>query len=244
MNRKKRLIILGLISCISLLYSNDIQKISQDYVQFVNLWINEEDSYEVTLQKVADIDRTLDQLPDSLDKFYWKSRTALLRGQIWFFQEEKKKSIRELEKSQELAKISLDFENYSEGWRLISDAGSFIMLQKGLGYIISHSSDVQKQAEKALELDSTNARAALIVAQGLMNAPKLFGGNKEKGIEMLMNLSRRNNLSNEDRYFILSALGDAFVAIERTDDAIRNYRMMLSLYPGSTYIQEKLEDLQ
>ncbi|MBI9097922.1 MAG: hypothetical protein JEY91_05570 [Spirochaetaceae bacterium] len=244
MNRKRQLIILSLISCLSLLYSNDIQKISQDYVQIVNLWINAEDSYGITLQKVADIDRTLDQLPDSLDKFYWKSRTALLRGQIWFFQEEKKKSIRELEKSQELAKISLDYENYSEGWRLISDAGSFIMLQKGVGYIISHSSDVQKQAEKALELDSTNARAALIVAQGLMNAPRLFGGNKEKGIEMLIDLSRSDNLSDEDRYFILSALGDAFVAIGRTDDAIRNYRMMLSLYPGSTFIQGKLENLQ
>jgi len=226
------------------LFGNDYESISEKYDFIIEKWINSERSDEISLSKLEQLKIELELFDDINDKYLWLSKSALVKGMILFFREDKKNSISELKTAQDFAQKSLELSNSSEAWRLLSDAGSFIMLQKSTGYIIANSGKVKEQAEKSIELNRRNARASLIVAQGLLNAPKIFGGDKEKGIRLIEDLIKREDLSYEDRYFIMSALSDAYVALDRDDDAVRNYRMMLSIYPGSMYIQSKFDELR
>lgn len=244
MKKSISLVILISILSASLTGAENYEEISRNYDRIVSPWLNEEISDESTINGLSNLEKTVDAMDDERDRFYWFSKIHLMKGFIWLRAGEEEKSITELENSREMATKSMEFSEYSEGWRLLSEAGSYIMLQKGVGYIIANSGKIQEQAEKSLLIDPQNNRAAFIVAQGLMNAPRLFGGDKKKGLEELERLSKNFELGDESRYFIMTALSDAYVALERNDDAIRNYRMLLSQFPGSTYLEEKLREIQ
>ena len=241
----KRILITGLfIAIVFPAYSEIERDLSDSFENAVMSWINEEMTEERTIVELNMLDSKLNQLINEKDMLYWKAKTALLRGQILFQLEQPEESIIELEKSKVLAMDAMEFEETDDLWRIISDAGSIIMLQKGVGYIIANSGKVQEQAEKALEMNPDNARAGLIVAQGLMNAPALFGGNKRKGLEQLQMLSKRTDLSEEDRYFIMMSLSDAYILMKKNNDAIRNYRMILAFYPGNGLALSRMNDIK
>ena len=172
-----------------------------------------------------------------------KSRKLPALHYEFLFDEKTESSLNELEACQELITKSLSYGDFSDGWRVMSEAGSYIMLQKGLGYIIANSKDVEKQAEKSVELESDNARALLIVAQGLINAPAIFGGNKKKGMAMMETLNLRRDIIDEDQYFIQMALSDVYKSNKRVADAIQIYNQLLNQYPFNEYIMKKLKEL-
>lgn len=227
-----------------LVLSADVfEETKNSYDRNIRQWINEEKTDEIFLRDLSALENDLESSRQSKNKYYWLSTIKLMIGFVHFINEDVDESLLFLEDAKELAEESLKSGGFSDGWRVLSEAGSYIMLQKGVGYIIANSGKVQEQAEKSLELDPLNSRAALIVAQGMLNAPAIFGGNKKKGIEQLESLSMRNSLSFEDRYFIMMALSDAYINLKRNNDAIRNYRMMLSIYPDNSYIKKKMEEL-
>lgn len=164
-------------------------------------------------------------------------------GQAWLNLENKEKSLEYLELSQEQAAKSLEIKETSEGWRLLADTGSFIMLQKGVAYIIQNSGKVQENALKALELDKSNARAALVDAQGLVNAPRIFGGNKKKGLEILTDLTNRTGLSKEDAFYMKIALGEALISNKNKELAKDILLDALKLYPNNKRANELLDSL-
>ena len=131
---------------------------------------------------------------------YVKSRISLIKGQIYFEQEEKRSSIRELEKSLNFAEESINRIERSETLRTMAEANSLLMLQKGFIYIIANFKRPQNQAERALELDPDNSRAALVIAQFLCNAPAIAGGNLNEGIALLKSQADRDDLKKEDKF--------------------------------------------
>lgn len=214
-----------------------------EYKKIMELWISGEKSYRLVLDALADLEKRLDRLTANSTEFYWKARTLLAAGQISYYHDRKEGSIEILEKSRGFAVRAIDSGAGSDAWRILSEAGSYIMIQKGVGYIIANSADIQEQAERCLEMDRGNVRAGLIVAQGLVNAPALFGGNKKKGISDLEELNRRFGLSVEDQFFLALALGENYENVRKKDEAGYVYQNLADRYPGNTIIQEKLHSL-
>ena len=164
------------------------------YQDTYNGWINGDIDSSKIMEVMADLESDLGQETGDWENAYRRTKVALVIGHVYFEDGETDLSIVELERSQQLAQESIEMRDNSDSWRLMADAGSYIMLQKGMGYIMANSSKVQDQAEMALELDPANARASLIIAQYLVNAPGIAGGNKNEGIEILQELTTRNNL--------------------------------------------------
>jgi tetratricopeptide (TPR) repeat protein len=140
-------------------------------------------------------------------------------------------SILKLEKAQELINSSLSTKESSEAWGLLAESGSYIMLQKGISYIISNSPKVKEYGEKAIALNPNNYRAIVIDAQGLINAPRIFGGDKKRGLENLRKLTEKP-MEKQDKFFVLMALSQSLVQDKKTlDEGIKYAKEALKLYP-------------
>lgn len=138
----------------------------------------------------------------------------------------------------------------SQVYCLEADARAEIMLIKGVAFIIRNAGKVQELAEKALELDPENPAAGVIFAQGKINAPRLFGGNRNEGLERLNRIWNRRPggnsqpvLSKPHAFLVSIALGDA-LAEKEPEKAGEFYREALAWYPGSTIGRERLERLK
>ncbi len=209
-----------------------------------NAWIGGELSAEELIEELHVMESALEENASSWANCYWRSRVSLAKGQVLFENGEKELSIMELQRSEQLAWMSIDIKNNSDSWRLLADAGSYMMLQKGMGYKIRNSSKVKAHAKMAMELDPENARASLVVAQYLMNAPRFVGGNRREGIELLQSLSLRTDLNREDGFYVLMALSKALQKDGQYNDAIRACRKALNSFPGSSFARETLSELQ
>lgn len=225
-----------LLFCAVFLYGQE------DYENVFLSWIEGNSGSAPVLARLEELYRDAENISSLPDRLYRQARISLALGQLYYFEEKGEQSLPWLEKSRSLAEELIGRDSRADAWRIMSDAGSFLMIQKGVGYIISNSPKVQEQAEKALEIDGTNARAGLIIAQGLMNAPALFGGDKKKGISDMEALSRRSDLNGEDRFYILMALAEAYDKARKKDLARDTYRQIVELYPGNPLALKRLKD--
>lgn len=69
-----------------------------------------------------------------------------------------------------------------------------------------------------------------------------MGGSTE--ILILQELTTRNNLNDEDSFYIYLAYSEALQKKKRTEEAVRACRMALSYFPGNAYGQNLLADLR
>lgn len=218
--------------------------IPEAYTSVESRWLSQKVTGEAAITEIDLLESELNNTNTDEIYYYQKALLNLLKGQIYFDLENRDKSLYYLEKAQKHAQSSLDIKETSDSWRILADAGSYIMLQKGLTYIISHSKDVADQAEKALKLDSFNARASLIDAQGLLNAPRFFGGNKKKGLSILTDLSDRENISQTELFYVLTALTDHHEKEEEWEQALSYCSKALMIFPENRKTGEKLKKLQ
>ncbi|MBI9103103.1 MAG: hypothetical protein JEY99_11870 [Spirochaetales bacterium] len=131
--------------------------------------------------------------------------------------------------------------NLAEAYRVNADALAEIMLFKGVPYIIKNGGKVQELAEKSLANDPGNPDAAVIYAQGRINAPRLFGGNRNEGISILSDLWLNRldgNLSKAQIFRVAVALGDTYLKKD-PDKAEEYYYQAALLFPDNQYIKNR-----
>lgn len=101
----------------------------------------------------------------------------------------------------------------------MAEAGSLTLAQRGFAYIVLNHSKSRDQAARALELDSANARAEVVVALSLCNTPGVVGGDVDSGVAILENLLARDDLVGVDRYRALIGLANVLLNAERPEAA-------------------------
>lgn len=244
MRKRTLLIVLSqLLLTVPLLIAEEPAGFSGVFQEALDAWINGEIDSELLFDEMSGLEAILEREDESWENLYWRSRIAIVRGRIHYEREDEQSSLIELKRTQELAQESIDVQDNSDSWRIMSEASSLIMLQRGIGYTILNFSKGQHQYRRSLELDPDNARASLLHAQFLCNAPGLFGGNPEEGIKVLRDLSIRADLIKEDRFSILLALSEALEENQQIDEAIVACRKAIAVFPGNQDGQSLLVDL-
>jgi len=89
------------------------------------------------------------------------------------------------EKALELAGMSLELEETSLGNRLAAEALSQLFNYRGTFFIIRNGNRALNFLEKALELGEDYYMAQFVRANYLINAPRIGGGNREEGLNIL-----------------------------------------------------------
>lgn len=208
----------------------------------VDIWLNNQISDRQILLFLEDEEEKL-TTETTYDTLYNRSLINLYRGLLYFYNEEKEKSITYLERAIEYGERANKLKEASDNWRVISEAGSYLMLQKGVPYIIKHSKTVNDNALKALSLDRNNYKAAIIVANGLINAPKLFGGDKKKGIAILEGLTTENS-TKEIQFSKLYSLSVGYKLSKKRTEALKYVKEALKIYPQNKQANELLLTLK
>lgn len=227
---------------LEIVFANDVYFLN-NLTHNIDSWLNNEMTHS---QFITILENYEDELPKEKSYQYYHSKSIIkfYKGRVYFEQNESDKSISQLEECQSLSQKALEIEEKADSWRVMSDAGSLIMIQKGLTYIIANSKKINDYALKSLELDSNNIKASFIVAQGFINAPALFGGNKKKGVKMLNELLTIRSISKETSYYIYITLSKLYMKDKKINEAIESCKAALVIYPGSKKALDLLKELK
>lgn len=97
---------------------------------------------------------------------------------------------------------------------------------------------VEPTANEALQLDSENTRALMVLASAKVFAPRLYGGNPEKGIEILSSLVKKFELTmtKEQQFNAYTGIAFSYIRQNKKNKANKWLRKADEVYPDSLLI--------
>ncbi len=182
-------------------------------------------------------------LPEK-DRNYWLSRIEYMMGRAYYNLEEKKKADRHYEKGYEYIEKSAASGDYSESWRMKSEIISQRCLVRGVGYILGNGLNVNKFAEKALEMDPDNGKAIIIIGSSKVYPPPIYGGDPDEGLRLMEEASEKPDIEKDDLFNIYSGYGIAYTKLEDYEKARFWLESALMLYPDNAYVNEEYEKIR
>lgn len=194
--------------------------------------------YELAIEAAED-----SSLPDK-DRLYWLSRIEYMMGRAYQNVERKKQADRHFERGYEYIEASESYGEYSESWRMKSEIISQRCLVRGVGYILGNGLNVNKYAEKALELNPDNGKAIIIIASSKVYPPPIYGGNPKKGILLMEEASEKPDIEKDDLFNIYSGYGVGYAKLEDFEKARFWFESALMLYPDNAYVNEEYEKIK
>ncbi len=123
----------------------------------------------------------------------------------------------------------------ARGVRLYAESLGQLSTLKSLGFLMSNGTKIQPLAQEAVELDSGDVKAHLLIASRYVYSPGIWGGNPDKGIAMLEDIARMGGLDREDEHNINVGIGFAHTMARRWEEAIPFFRKAQDIYPGNIY---------
>lgn len=177
---------------------------------------------------------------------YWMARRLYLNGLVTLRRGDKNGARSLFEELERVASEELASVNPAEGLAFVSEARSRLMLLNSIAYKIGNASRTQKIAESALREDPDNVLARLVLARGKINAPRIFGGDVEYGIQTLEGMLENSgdSLEKAERFKALYAISQAWLKKKEYSEAARYAKSALLLYPANPEaleIQRKIE---
>ncbi len=169
---------------------------------------------------------------------YSLGRVYLLRGTFRNSQEESREAANALKEAISLAEEALDAEEFSEGYRLLADAHSQMMMARGILYMARHGDTARSAAFTSLELDPANPRAHISVAGYYLNAPPIAGGDPGKGIEILQRGISLESAGRSERFLMYLWLAEAHQEAGRKAQARAYLEEAREIFPGSPQVSE------
>jgi tetratricopeptide (TPR) repeat protein len=167
---------------------------------------------------------------------YSRGRAYLLHGTYHNSQQDKRKAAGELKEAIEHAETALQIEEFSEGYRLLADAHSQMMMARGILYMARHGDTSRSAAFRSLELDPTNPRAHISVAGYYLNAPAIAGGDPEKGIETLQRGISLEKGGPSERFLMYLWLAEAHQDLGMSAEALRYLGEARRIFPESPQV--------
>jgi tetratricopeptide (TPR) repeat protein len=188
--------------------------------------------------------RTIGELTDPQQRLYWLARLESLSGYMdMILTKDNRAAEAPFEESLSLSREALKLGEFSEGYRLMSSDISYLCAVKGVGYAMVNGRDVERHAEEAVRLDPANGKAMIVLASIKIYVPPLFGGDPQKGIEILQKALRLAKLDKEDLFDIYSRIGVAFGKLRNHKKAREYLSRSLQLFPSNLYAKEELDKL-
>ena len=173
---------------------------------------------------------------------FWAARLEIVNGLLSEAAGDPQSAEERYRRAEEIALTSPGLAETAEGYAVVSEAKSRLMIIKGIAYIIANASAAERYAQRALELDSGNVTALLVFAQGKVNAPRLFGGNVELGIELLESITKRE-VEDSQLFTAHYALAVAWRKKRDEGKALDAIDAALRVFPGSPEARALRDDL-
>lgn len=192
-----------------------------------------------------EIERTLEHartafraIPEDTLQAYWEARAVLLLGSYLNHVGNTRHAADVLPEGFELIHRALAAGEFSDGLRILADLHSQMTIAHGSFYMIRHGKTTRDAARRARRLAPDNIRALITVAGFYLNAPRMAGGDTERGIERLEHALALEPVDENDRFMIYVWLTQAYNAIGRPERAREYLRSAKRIYPDSGRLRE------
>lgn len=177
-----------------------------------------------------------EEISDPALRLYSLGRVHLLRGTYYNSVENKRKASEALEEALAYAEEAVERREFSEGYRLLADAYSQMMMARGIFYMARHGESARDAAFRALKLGPENAKAHISVAGYYLNAPPIAGGDTEKGVELLREGVTLESAGRCDRFLMYLWLADAEEELGNGERAEVYFERAREIFPGSPQV--------
>lgn len=179
------------------------------------------------------------KIQDKAVRYYYLAQIEIQRGRMVLQTEKKRARARPyFEKAMDFAQKSVDERIGSDSLRVLASAATAWMLTKGLPGIIKMAPDVKEWSDQAVAMDSQNAKAIILSAQGKINAPKIAGGNPEVAVSRLQALLQREDLTDVERFGALLTLSLAYSKLRKKDEAKQFCKEASFIFPNSPGLEQ------
>lgn len=218
--------------------SDNFEKGKELFLEARELYQSQEDRLEAK-KKFEEAKNSLLNLEEDFEKCYWLARTEYFL--VSYKEEDKRKE--SYEKAAELGKKAIKYnKEHSDAYRILADIYLDSLEYRGILGQINYSGKGRKLLKESLKLDRSNYAACKSLGGYYIFAPKLFGGDVDKGVKLI----KESLKSDEDsiKYVAYCLLGNLYEDQEDLNQAIKFVTEATEIYPKREDTQKWLKRLK
>ncbi|MDR0723502.1 MAG: tetratricopeptide repeat protein [Treponema sp.] len=176
-------------------------------------------------------------------RYLMLSRCAYMLGRAYQYEGRKGEAAAQYEQGITWATVALQEEDSTEGWQLLAEHISQSCAVRPVSYALVNGGKVETYAKKALELDTRNGAARIMIAARYVYAPAPFN-NYKRGIQMMQDIIQEPEvvLQKDDRFNVYTAIGYAYYQQKHYGEARLWLQKALHIYPTNQFVQSMLKN--
>lgn len=169
------------------------------------------------------------------------SRTEYMMGRAFQFEERNREAAVHFEAGMDFAQRALDIQASSEGWQMLGEnLSQLIAVRASNTFAMANGLRVGRYAQNALDLNSRNAAAQIMIAARWVYAPAPFN-NLRRGLEMMKAIPYNSDMEKDDMFNVYVAIGFAYLQQRRPALARPWLLKALEVYPTNRFARILLD---
>jgi hypothetical protein len=185
--------------------------------------------------------RTKNSLSGS-SQYIMLSRCEYMMGRSYAFEEKKEEAGRHYNEGINYAQKAMELQESEEAWVMLAENISQNCTVRPTSYALSNGLKVERYAKNALNINSRNAAARLLIAVRWVYAPSPFH-NYNRGIQMLAEIQNNSDMEKDDRFNAYLATGYGYMQKKNNTQAHIWLSRAAEIYPTNKFLQSLLEKL-
>lgn len=220
---------------------NNLEQGKDLFFQVREDYYNGDNDIEKLIETAGQSNSYLEKVNNDYQKYLWQGQVEFLIAEMYEVKEEPRKAAQHFENSSELALKSIKKnKKSSEAHRLLADTYMRLMEYKGVIYLMTSAPKAVKLLQKAVKLDKENYTAFNSLGIYYINAPKIGGGDIDKGIGMFK--KALNSKDKFDNFISYIWIANAYIKLKDKDQAIDSAKQALKIYPANKWAEDILKD--
>jgi len=176
------------------------------------------------------------------DLYLALSRCEYMMGRAYQYEEKNKEAASHYSEGMDLAEKALKEKASAQAWQMLGENLSQSCAVRSTVYAMANGLKVEKYAKNALDIDSKNAAAQIMIAARWVYAPSPFN-NFKKGIEMMSAIPNESNMEKDDMFNVYIAIGYAYFQQKNFEQARIWIEKSLEVYPSNKFAKSLLDKL-
>jgi len=176
------------------------------------------------------------------DQYIMLSRIEYMMGRAYAYEEKNEDARKHYDEGINYAEKALKLKESAEAWVMLAENISQSCVVRPASYAIANGLKVERYSKNALEIDSKNAAAQLLIAVRWVYAPAPFH-NYNRGIQMLSDIQNNSVMEKDDEFNAYLATGYGYMQQKNNTQARLWFLRAMEIYPTNKYAQSLLAKL-
>ena len=240
------LLFLSIISSIGFTHSEDslLQKGESLYWEAITIFLEHFPPHSASLNLLEESIGFLKEVTDNQTRDYWLAKIAYLMGIIEKDSNNHKKAEEYFVSSKELVSKSMDYGDFSDGYRLLADVEGQIIAYRDLLYMTKYGPSIKNMITKAIELDPDNVMAYLSLAMYYRDAPFIAGGDLKKSKSVLKDMVEVTSNTQIDLFSLYLWIDTAWTNSDNNLKKVSDYVSMLDIFSNQSDIESMVARIE